>query len=86
MGTFRFNDTPVCVSPCFVGYGDYTTRTCVAVCPSNAGTFGFYNTSTGSRLCLAQCPSTFFAEPINRTCVSLCPNTSAMYYAFNTTR
>lgn len=86
LGTFRYNITPVCVSPCFVGYGDYSTRTCVAVCPAWAGTFGFYNMTSGSRLCLNQCPPNYYAEPVDRTCTTLCPSSPAIYYAFNDTR
>jgi hypothetical protein len=60
-GTFRFNDTPVCTSPCPSGFGDYSTRICVATCPINTKTFGYYNTSSGSRLCVLECPLTYFA-------------------------
>jgi hypothetical protein len=31
------------------------------MCPAAANTFGFYNTTSGSRLCLTQCPLTFYA-------------------------
>jgi hypothetical protein len=87
IGTFRANGTaPVCVSPCFEGYGDYTTRICVAVCPPSAGTFGFYNQTSSSRMCVNQCPLTYYAEPIDRTCTPLCPSISAIYYAYNGTR
>lgn len=50
--TFRYNITPVCTDPCPVGFGDYTSRTCIDVCPSHANTFGFHNQTSASRLCL----------------------------------
>ncbi len=59
----------------------------MSTCPINAGTFGFYNTTSGSRLCVSMCPSNYFAEPLQRTCTTFCPNSSAtLYYAYNTTR
>ena len=84
-GSFRFNDTPVCTNPCPTGYGDYTTRICVATCPISAGTYGYHFNTT--RICTSTCPLNYFSEPLTRTCTTSCPHaTTPYYYAYNATR
>lgn len=67
---------------CPVGYADDTTNVCVAVCPLQAGTFGFVNLSSTVRICLEICPDTYYSEPVHRTCGLTC---DPPYYALNST-
>ena len=93
-GTFRYNITSICITNCPSGYGDNNTRICVATCPQLSYTFGFYNSTSGYRICLLKCPSGYFAQNVTRTCVTLCPSpastapltSSITYFAYNGTR
>lgn len=91
-GTFRNNNTaltppsPICITNCPSGYGDFTTRICVATCSIYTQTFGFYNSTSQYSLCVSLCPLTYYAENVTRTCTTSCPSTPLMYFAYNTTR
>ena len=82
-------------------YADDSTQCCVTVCPAipslygenlTAGpkcvpfcqTAGYYTLNT-SRLCVTNCPSPYFAEPISRDCTEHC-QINYNYYADNLTR
>lgn len=88
-GTFRYNNTPICVTNCPLGYGDFTSRICVATCGQLTNTFGFHNMTSSYKVCLAVCPAGYYSENVTRTCTQHCPGTpgvSTMYYAYNSTR
>lgn len=63
-GTFRDNSTnshPTCVTNCPSGYGDFTSRICVATCGQLTNTFGYHNLTSSYKVCLVQCPPTYYS-------------------------
>ena len=54
---------------------DFSTRSCVPVCPTIPSLFGVNNT----RRCEAECPEKTWADNETRRCVSLCPDTPDTY-------
>ena len=54
----------MCVAVCSTApllFGDTSTNECVSHCPS--GSFSFVN---ASMLCVSQCPSTYYGDPLSR--------------------
>ena len=60
-GTFRYNTTAICMTNCLSGYGDFTSRICVATCDQLTNTFGYHNISSGYKICLIQCPVNYYS-------------------------
>lgn len=61
------------MNPCPSGsYADSKTRRCMDVC--SGVQYGFYNATSGDRICLYQCPDNLWGYWPTKTCVPVCPN------------
>jgi hypothetical protein len=71
------------VAACSVtGYfADPLTRTCVSICDSAQGLYGYQ----GDWRCYERCPSGY-GNPLTSQCVAVCPRFPRFYYGDNMTR
>lgn len=65
-GEFSNLNDRQCYAVCPQGFGDYSTRTCVNLCPESNGTFADPET----KLCVEVCSPGYFADNATRACVS----------------
>lgn len=72
-GRFADNTTGLCVTICpapYFGVNSTVYFTCVQYCPSDE-----YKLTPG-RMCVANCPTGYFADNLTMSCVQVCPDDS----------